>query len=334
MVTDQILFYIMGKMYRIFFLICIAAVLAIETRAQRFTADELRQFQNQEDSLKEFSFNIINEKNAGDRLRADSNFIRVLMRTLKAKNSFYYPLDSLQTISVLYSPDSTFRIFTWQFMKDENYYRQRGMIQMNTPNGELVRFPLIDMSEFTENAADSVRTGENWIGAIYYKIIQKSHGNKNYYTLLGFDDHSIRSTKKWIEVLHFNDRNEPVFGGNFFSFQNADLRQSAMKRFSLEYKKDGRARINYDDEMNMIIYDHLISESDQPDKKYTLIPDGDYEGFKWEKGQWVHIDKVFNMQLQDGQAPLEKPIKDESGKTNEKILQEQSEKNRKKKENN
>ncbi|HEY8389316.1 MAG TPA: hypothetical protein VIK74_11975 [Parasegetibacter sp.] len=322
----------MQKRYKIFLLLILSGLFSVHISAQKLSNQELEWFRNQEDSLREFSYNIIHAKEPGDRLRADSNFIRVLMRTLKAKNSFHYPLSSLETISILYPPDSTFRIFTWQYTKDDNYYRQRGMIQMNTPDGELVRHPLIDMSEFTDRPADSVRTGENWIGAIYYRIIQKSYDGRNFYTLLGFDDNSIRSTKKWIEVMYFDENQQPVFGGRFFYFKS-DPQQSYISRFCLEYKKDGRARVNYDEEMDLIIYDHLISETDEPQKKYTLIPDGDYEGFKWEDGRLVHIEKVFDMKLEDGQAPIVKPIKDESGKTNEKVLEEQSEKNRKRKEN-
>lgn len=78
-------------------------------------------------------------------------------------------------------------------------------------------------------------------------------------------------------------------------------------RFWIEYKKNGNARMTYDDEMQMILYDHLISETNEPMKKYTYIPDGDYEGFKWENGKWKHIEKVFQFKLQDGQAPVEKP---------------------------
>jgi hypothetical protein len=65
--------------------------------------------------------------------------------------------------------------------------------------------------------------------------------------------------------------------------------------------------MQYDEEMDMIIYDHLISESNEPKKKYTYIPDGDYEGFKWKNGQWVHIDKVFTFKLKDGEAPVINP---------------------------
>ncbi len=48
---------------------------------------------------------------------------------------------------------------------------------------------------------DSMRSARNWIGAIYYRIILKESNGKKYYTLLGFDDYSINSNKKWMEVL-------------------------------------------------------------------------------------------------------------------------------------
>src|SRR5687768_17706619 len=55
-------------------------------------------------------------------------------------------------------------------------------------------------------------------------------------------------------------------------------------RSSIEYKKEARTLVNFVEEEGMILVDHLISETDEPDKPYTFIPDGDYEGFKWEGG--------------------------------------------------
>jgi hypothetical protein len=78
----------------------------------------------------------------------------------------------------------------------------------------------------------------------------------------------------------------------------------------------------------MIVYDHLISETNEPDKVYTYVPDGDYQGFKWDNGKWVQVDKVFDFKLKDGEAPLPEPLKDESGKSNEQKLLQQSSRNR------
>lgn len=52
----------------------------------------------------------------------------------------------------------------------------------------------------------------------------------------------------------------------------------------------------------MIVMEHLISESNSPDKKYTLVGDGDYEGLKWINGKWVHVSKIFNEVTPEGGA--------------------------------
>ena len=84
-------------------------------------------------------------------------------------------------------------------------------------------------------------------------------------------------------------------------------------RYVYEFKKEAGPRLRFDDEMNMIIMEHLISESNEPKKKWTLIGDGDYEGFKWEKGKWKYIAKVFNEVTPEGKAPTPTPIRDDKG---------------------
>lgn len=260
-----------------------------------------------EDSMKQYAHDIVNARQPADRVKADSIFTRMLVRALKEKHSFSYPFDSLQTISRLYAPDSSFRIFTWQLVRDETTFRRHGAIQMNTADGSLSLYPLLDKTELVKDIDNAITDNEEWVGALYYKIIQTTYQDKNFYTLLGYDENSFRSTKKRIEVLTFNN-GKPVFGGHFFSFEEDSLPRPVQSRFSIEYKKEGNGSIKYDKELGIIIFDHLISENNQPEKKYTYIPDGDYEGFKWEKGKWVHINKVFDFKLQDGQAPVEKPV--------------------------
>jgi hypothetical protein len=273
-----------------------------------FDKSALSYLKKKEDSLAKLGRQIVEAEEPADRFRADSQFTRILVRSLRVPHSFYFPFDSLATISRLYAPDSTFRIFTWQVSRDADLHRRHGAIQMRTPDGTLKLFPLIDRSIIIKNQEDTVTNHEWWIGAIYYKILKNSYNNKNYYTLLGYDENSIRSTKKRMEVLSFDVKGNPVFGGPFFTFDKDTIRKPIQTRYSIEYKKNGNARIIYDDELDMIIFDHLISESNEPAKKYTYIPDGDYEGFKWVNGKWLHIEKVFNQKLEDGQAPIVKPV--------------------------
>ena len=250
-------------------------------------ADQIR-LSAMEQELSVFANNILNADDVEDRLRADSFFTRNLVHALKTPYSFHHPFDSLKTISRLYAPDSSFRIITWQLMKDFSYYRYKGAIQLNTKDGSLQLIPLYDVSDFTGNPVDSVRNNENWIGAVYYNIIQKKYNNKNYYTLLGYDENDARSTKKWIEVLTFDSNKKPVFGGRYFSYPNDPFKPAQPAyRFCLEFKKEANAKLNYDPELNQIIFAKLVSETGEVSKKHTLVPYGTIEGFRWDMGKWI-----------------------------------------------
>jgi hypothetical protein len=239
-------------------------------------------------------------------------FTRTFIRALITPYSFYYPFESLETISILCPPDSSFRIFTWQLYINEHVVRQHGAIQIKTYDGSLKLLPLIDKSDITNKPEDTVGNQRGWIGAVYYKIIQKKIANQNYYTLIGFDENNINSNRKIIEVLSFNG-DEPTFGGRYFSFEEDSVFKSGHNRFILEYKNGAGARLTYDQDMDMIIYEHLISERNEPNKKWTLVGDGDYEGFKWKNGKWVHIEKVFNYVTPENKEPVPHPIRDNQG---------------------
>lgn len=294
-----------------FFLLCFRL---FSTDAQRAKKGDQIPLKKWEDSLQQYSLQIVQAKNASERFLADSMFTKIFVRALLNKNSFYYPFDSLESISRIIAPDSSFKIFTWQMVVNENMIRQHGAIQMKTADGTLQLFPLIDKSDITINQSDTSTNNRAWIGAIYYKIIATKNGSQHCYTLLGFDENNIRSNKKIIETLQFVN-GEPIFGAHLFSFSEDATKQPAVSRYIVEYKKNTGARLTYDAQLGMIIYEHLESETNEPTKKWTFIPDGDYEGFKWKNGKWVHVNKVFNQITPEGKEPVPNPIKDVNGKT-------------------
>jgi hypothetical protein len=63
----------------------------------------------------------------------------------------------------------------------------------------------------------------------------------------------------------------------------------------------------------MIIFAHLTSESADPKEKYTLVPYGSFEGFRWINGKWMHVPTVREMDPrpsvnpQQGPTPKENP---------------------------
>lgn len=305
------------RMIRHLFLGCLMGLQLTTALAQhKFPPADLTELKTKEDSLTQLGIDLVNSPDVSARVSADSLFTRTLVRALKTPNSFYFRFDSLQTVSHLYAPDSSFRIFTWQLSEDEDHFRRHGAIQMRTKDGSLKLFALSDRTAVMEHPLDTVTTNQFWVGNIYYNIVEKKYQGKNYYTLLGYDEHDVRSTRKWIDVLTFDAEDRPVFGGPFFSFVAGDPAHPAATaaRFMIEYKKDGGARLQYDADLGLILFDHLVSESNEPNKTYTLVPDGDYEGFRWVNGKWVHINKVFTQKLQDGQAPVPAPLTKQPGR--------------------
>lgn len=293
-----------------FLVLVLSSFLCTPLLAQYLDKGTLLQLRQKEDSMTPLSWKIVQGITSFNRFEADSQFTRIFVRALATKNSFEFPFDSLQTISKIYPPDSSFRIFTWQLVINENLVRQHGAIQMKTTDGSLKLFPLIDKSDITDNPADTIADNFGWMGAVYYKLIEKKYKGKSYYTLLGYDENNIRSTKKIVEVLSFED-GKPTFGGRFFSIPNNSALPNNPSRYIVEFKKDANPRLNYDADLDMIVMEHLISESNEPQKKWTLIPDGDYEALKWRNGKWVYIEKVFNQVTPEGKAPVPVPY-DES----------------------
>ncbi len=300
--------------------------------AQRISTSDRAQLDEYNDTLGKLGGLTLDAITPPERLRYDSMFTVTLVKALQLPYSFYYSFDSILTAPILYPSDSSFRIITWHYEKDGGEYRQKGAIQFNTADGRLKLTPLYDYSEFAENPQDSIRDNRHWVGAIYYSIVTKESKGKKVYFLLGYDENNMLTTRKWIEPLQFDDSGNAVLGGDFFAIGNDSIFPATSRRYKVEFKKYANARVNYDVQQDMIIMDNLVSETNEPEKLYTLIPGGDYEALKWENGKWKFIDRLFVDNLGDGNEPLPATILNDAGLPNEDVLGKQSEKNKKQEE--
>src|SRR5882757_1168982 len=289
--------------------------ISILSFAQHIQPEDRRTLKLKEDSLQNYAMDIIQGKDAATRFKADSMFTRMFVKALTTKNSFYYPFDSLITISNLYPPDSSFRIYTWQMVVNELVVRHHGAIQMRTYDGSLKLYPLIDKSVVTQNILDTIGDNKGWIGAVYYKLLQTKSGNQPVYTLLGYDEHTASSNRKIIEMLSFSS-GEPIFGGRYFSYENDEVKKPSTSRYIMEYKYGTSPKLNYEPDMNIILVGHLESETNEPKKKFTYVPNGDYEGFRWSGSKWIHIENVRNYTTRDKSEILSNTIYDKDGNVN------------------
>lgn len=254
-----------------------------------------------EDSLIVDGFLVVNDTLPDRRFLATKMTILHLKNALKYENSFDYKFDRLKSVSIQYAPDSTFRIFTWQLMVNPVDYRYFGVIQMNTKEVQLI--PLADRSSTVENVQESILSPNEWYGALYYNIKKVEQGGKPYYLLFGYDAYSNRDRRKVLDVLHFEAPGEASFGAPIIPTEMGNY----INRLVLEYFGESSVRLNYDEALESIVYDHLIEIPGKGGQGLIMVPDGSYQAIKLENDKLVFVDKLFNNQSVE-EAPREEPV--------------------------
>lgn len=266
--------------------------------AQKLSAEQLKAFQKTEDSLIVSADSMYRAYMYEDRIEYCHKFVKQLGSLLKQENAYAFPFERLgKKIHIISPDDKSFRIFNWTIEYKLAGFRYYGAVQK--ADGQL--YPLLDMSEKIEgNALYGPLSNKNWFGAEYYRILtQKASDGSPLYFVFGSNQNGNGFSTKTIDVLNI-EGNKITFGGDYFRVNNMPS-----KRFVLEYQKGAQVSLNWDNEKGMIIYDRVISEVNQPQRRNTLVPSGMVDGLRWVNFQWQPVvDVVPIMKLKDGQAPV------------------------------
>lgn len=246
---------------------------------------DVEQLMRYDDTLQTLAHGLFNAEKPDERFVACEHFIKSLVRTLKVENSFYYPFESFENISIKYPADSSFRIFTWQLEVAAGDYRYYGAIQLNQP--QLKLYPLIDRSFNFSDEAQEITEPSQWYGGVYYNLLSFSDEGKKHYLLFGYDIFDPLSRRKFIDVLTFDEDGKPHFGAPVFVREDG----TTLNRFLLTFPQEAAVKLNLDKERGLIIFDHLIPD---PRGGLAMVPDGSYDAFRLQNGKLVWIEKVFN----------------------------------------
>lgn len=263
-----------------------------------------------EDTLAILAYSVVNDSLETDRFLACRALITTLVRTLKTENSFKYPFDRLKmSISILMPPDTSFRIFSWQLFVNDSTYRYYGAIQMN--RAELQLFPLVDRSfemEMPLPLQDQLPP-ERWYGALYYNLRQFDTPKGRKYLLFGYDAFTFFEKRKLVDVVSFDQEGKPVFGAPVFEGLPGRENGPGVLRLIFEYSAEASIKVNWDEQYQMVLFDHLIPMASPFGRGTAMVPDGSYDGLKLEKGgRWKWVDKVFNDVMEE--APRPEPVLD------------------------
>ncbi len=286
-------------------------------------AQETTNFSSAEATLVQLSQGFLKDSIAENRIKAATTFKEELKTTLASDNSFNHPFYDLETVSILYPTDSTFRIFTWQLYVDKNDYRYGGIVQMNNEKNDL--FVLQDESTAiaTYDLEYDVLGANDWYGAIYFNLKEYDSKEGKKYLLFGFDGFEFFNKRKVVEALYFDESGQPQFGAPAFAKTAEGYEASTKNRLYIEYSAEVAARLNYDPNLEMVILDNMVSmKSPYKGVGNVNIPDGSYEGYQLNNGVWEYVEKVFHQVSARPPAPRrvfnDKAPKDIFGKAGKK----------------
>ena len=248
--------------------------------------DSLR---NIEYHLEGLSYNIINGEDQSTRITSCFYFVQTLKKALQIPNSFNYPFSNLKTVSILKPDDERFRIFTWNLLLDSGRYMYFGAIQMNRSD-KLELFGLYDSSKFNRNSEYESFDNRHWVGALYYQIHEYKYKGKKHYLLFGWDGEDEFINKKVIDVLWFDENNNPKFGAPVFDYDGVILNRVVFK-----FSEKTAMLLRYESKGDIIVFAHLVPVNPMFKGKYEhYVPDGTYDYFKFQKGFWVKQDGLFS----------------------------------------
>jgi hypothetical protein len=247
---------------------------------------------------------IITDSLVENRLAAAAQLAKEFPVQLQESGSFSYPFDSVQTLSILYPSDSTFRIVTWQLYVDVDDYRYFGFIQTNEAKPKVI--VLKDKSKDMEDVSldYEVMTADNWYGALYYKMMSFETPEGMKHLLFGYDGYQFFNKRKLLEVLTVSN-GQFVFGAPVLGGPDPGRSDQIKNRLLLQYAAGSQVTLNFDPELGMIIYDNLVPQS-SINGRPAWVPDGSYKGFRLEKGLWIYVDRIFD-QVSDT-PPMPAPI--------------------------
>ncbi len=228
---------------------------------------------------------LANADDDSERFRINKNIIQTIEGIVKNENSFYHPFDSVENAGILIAPDNKLKIYNWNIPLENGQHIFHCYIQYkpDKKKDKIYTYRLKDKSDSIEKPEAAILNYPNWYGALYYNIIPvKTRFDETNYTLLGYDPNDFLTNKKIVEVLRFDEKNKPVFGASIFK-----NRENISNRLIFEYSEFATMTLQYEEDKEMIVYDHLSPSSAKYEGQYEFYgPDFSYDGLKYEKGIW------------------------------------------------
>jgi len=224
-----------------------------------------------------------------DKKRINDSIVQLMETTLQISGSMDYPFTLLAKMGKISSSDAKIRIYTWNLQWNDGTNTYFGFLQYKTNSKEEIKQVFLnDRSAEIQDASQGILSPSQWYGMLIYEIVETKDNGHVYYTLLGLDNQDLFVSCKIVDVLYFDDHNEPVFGKLIFHYKN-----KLICRLIFQYSAKVKMSLKWNSKMKMIIFDHLAPPSSSYTGNYAYYgPDFSYDGLRFEEGRWELVEKV------------------------------------------
>jgi hypothetical protein len=260
-------------------------------------------FESAETDLAFYADVMVNAMEPAHREKAFAAFNEKFEEVLNQESSFDYQFEKLKWVSFTNSPDNSFRFISWQLSGMEDTFDFKSYFQNSSTLIELK-----NTIDFGRNVEFQEMSVDNWYGRLIYDIMPVD----DYYLLFGFRQLDKFTKTKTVEILRVNGDKltfgEPIFGTGESKY--ADKKS----RLILTYSADASTTLNYNPGLEMIVFDHMIPQMGRiPGQGETQVPDGSYEAYKLEDGQWQHIEQLYTELIEKPKTGARKETRDIQG---------------------
>ncbi|MBI4929624.1 MAG: hypothetical protein HY841_02595 [Bacteroidetes bacterium] len=244
-----------------------------------------------QDSIYNLFIDFIHSPNEAKKNDNSKKFSDGLKAALNMNKSNEFSFDSLKKYRVLLeSPDKQVRIFTWDIQAEDVTHTYYGFVQAyNRKSKKYVVYELKDKSETIKDPENASLDNTKWFGAYYYQIAEVKYKKKKQYVLLGWDGNNRISNKRVIDVLYFDSKGFPKFGDAIFTDEKGKIK----KRIVFEYQAGVFMSLRYDEDKQVIVFDHLSPSNPNLEGQYEFYgPDFSYDMLRFMGGKWQYIKNV------------------------------------------
>lgn len=236
-------------------------------------------------------------------------FKKEMAKVLLEEGALYHPFSSLTTVGFIDSPDKMIRIVNWNVEQEDQTQRYFGFVIHYDKRKKKTYVNELKEDVWGIRHPEGILTADQWYGGLYYKIIPMKKGRKIVYTVLGWDGLDAMSTMKFVDVLYVNGSNVK-FGSPIFK-----LNGETKYRVFYEYSDNATMVLNYEEQRNRIMMDHLSPESPSlKGHRAFYVPDLSYDALVLTNGKWILKEDVIGVNSGNGEKTTVEVFNKEKGK--------------------